>query len=91
MTPTTLWPSPLPGPAWASWRTAWDHIETRTLAGVPAATVRLVRQMPAVRQAEDHAIGLAQSGDVLATRESCQAWLRAIKAALATLRTEEAA
>jgi hypothetical protein len=91
MTPTPRWPSPLPGPAWASWRTAWDHIEVRTLAGLPAATVRLVRQVPAVRQAEDHAIALAHTGNVLATRASCQAWLRAIKAALAALRTEEAA
>jgi hypothetical protein len=87
----TRWPSPLPGPAWASWRTAWDHIETRTLAGVPAATVRHVRQVPAVRQAEDRALALAHSGDVLATRARCQAWLRAIKHALATLTTKEAA
>jgi hypothetical protein len=78
---STTWPSPLPGPAWAAWRTGWDHIETKTLAEVSVDTYALLRQVPAVMQAADRAAQMAQSGDVLATRAAMNAWVRALKAA----------
>jgi hypothetical protein len=79
---TTPWPSPLPGPAWAKWRNAWDHIEGQTLAGVPVETWRAIRTDAGVRQAEDHAAQMAHSGAVLATNAACNAWVRAWRAAL---------
>lgn len=78
----TRWPSPLPGPAWHAWRTAWDHIETKTLAGVPHDTVQAIRAFQTVRTAEDRTTVLAQSGDVLATQQAAQKWNTAIRQAL---------
>jgi hypothetical protein len=84
------WPSPRPGPAWHAWRTAWDHIERKTLVDVPHATAQAIRQTEAVRKAEDRAIQRAQSGDVLATRSACQAWNKTLRDALHQMREEAA-
>jgi len=92
MTPTlNPWPSPLPGPAWQKWRNCWDHIEATVLAGVSVETFHVIRKDVAVRKAEDRAAQMAHGGDVLATNTACNAWVRAIKAALAALRTKEEA
>lgn len=89
-TPPETWPSPLAGPAWHAWRTAWDHIERKTLADVPHATAQALRQTAAVRKAENRACQMAHSGDVLATRSACQTWNTTLRDALHQLREEAA-
>jgi hypothetical protein len=88
---TDRWPSPRPGPAWQTWRNCWDHIETVVLAGVSLETYNVVRKDPAVAQAETRAAEMAGSGDALATNASCNAWVRAIRAALAAHNAKDAA
>lgn len=82
MTPTNRWPSPLPGPAWQTWRNCWDHLEATVLAGVSLETWNAIRKDPAVLKAEDRAAQMAHSGDVVATNRACNAWLRSLRAAL---------
>lgn len=85
------WPSPLPGPAWQKWRNCWDHLEATVLAGVSLETWQVLRKDAAVRQAETRAAAMAHTGDVLATNAACNAWLRAIRAALAAHNAKDAA
>lgn len=82
MTTPDRWPAPLSGPAWHAWRTAWDHIETKTLAGIPHETIQALRATHRVRQAEEHALQRAASGDVLATRAACQTWNTVVRSVL---------
>jgi hypothetical protein len=81
MSATDRWPSPLPGPAWQTWRNCWDHLEATVLAGISAQTSRALRQDGAVRQAEDLALQMAHRGDVHGTNRACNAWRRALQAA----------
>ena len=89
MTSTDDWPSPLPGPAWAAWRIAWDHITSKTLAGVSLEDFRHLMADPAVKAAEERCAALAQSGDVQATQKSAQVWNTAYRRALEKRRKEE--
>jgi hypothetical protein len=81
--PPDRWPSPLPGPAWQKWRNCWDYIETTVLAGVSVETFAVIRKDAEVLKAEKRAAQMAHSGDVLATNAACNAWVRALQAALA--------
>jgi len=61
---------------------ARTHILTTTLAGLPAATVTHILLDPTVGKAVACVNAMADSGDVLATQHACQAWNRALKAAI---------
>lgn len=58
------------------------HILTHTLTGLPAATVTRACLHPTVQKAVARVNAMADSGDVLATRQACQAWNRALRAAV---------
>lgn len=68
----------------ASITKARHHILTQTLAGLPAATVTRVVLTPRVLAAVAHMNAMAETGDLLATQASAQAWNRALKMAIAT-------
>lgn len=85
------WPSPLPGDAWRAWRTAWEHIERKTLAGISVEDYRILMRDAQVQAAAERCARMAQSGDVLATQTSAQAWNLACKRAVARLHAQETA
>lgn len=88
---TSNWPSPLPGPAWRTWRNAYDHLDATVFAGLPLDLYHVLRTLPAVVQAETRAAECARRGDVVATNASCNAWCRAWIAAVKAHEQERAA
>ena len=64
----------------ASITKARGHILTHTLAGLSKASVTRLFLSPIVGDAVARVNKMADSGDLLATQQACQAWNRACKA-----------
>lgn len=84
------WPSPLPGPAWHSYRVAWDWVISRTLRGVPDAVQYAILRSPAVEAAHEAMCIAADAGEVALVRRIAEQWRLLVKQARAA-QTKEAA
>lgn len=65
---------------------AVEHILRKTLADARVEEMRAAMQHPAVRQAAARVDKIAQTGDVIGLRASCQAWNKAWIKALREMR-----
>lgn len=84
-------PLPTPFPTWLTpaGRAVWQavtHIYEQTLADTTPEERQALRADPQVGQAQARVDQRAASGDVLATRHSCQAWNTAAREVLKRVR-----
>ena len=80
------WPSPLPGPAWQSWRQAWEHIEDVTLQECSSEERCHILQEPEPLAVLEYMSRLASWGDVVKVQDAAQVWLTVVKQARAVMR-----
>ena len=83
MATSERWPSPMAGPAWEAYRTAWNQLEAQTLAGLPEAVQRRVVRHPTVRAMHDYVCRRCRDGEVITVVAAVKVWLAVVKKATA--------